>query len=62
MRSISIRERDIYVGDAIDYMQDGTVTRYNASGDKTDSFTTGSHSRRLLLENRQIIHLLSIRI
>ncbi len=32
---------DIYVGDAIDYMQDGTVTRYNAAGDKTDSFTTG---------------------
>lgn len=32
---------DIYVGDAIDYMQAGTVTRYNASGDKIDTFTTG---------------------
>lgn len=32
---------DIYVGDAVDYMQDGTVTRYDSDGNKTDSFTTG---------------------
>lgn len=32
---------DIYVGDAIDYMQAGAVTRYNASGEKIDSFNTG---------------------
>ena len=32
---------DIYVADAIDYMQAGSVSRYNASGDKTDSFNVG---------------------
>lgn len=32
---------DIYVGDAIDYMQAGAVTRYSASGEKIDSFSTG---------------------
>ncbi|MBD5235893.1 MAG: YncE family protein [Barnesiella sp.] len=32
---------DIYVGDAIDYMQNGTVTRYNSAGNEVDSFTTG---------------------
>lgn len=32
---------DIYVGDAIDYTQAGTVTRYDSKGDKIDSFTAG---------------------
>lgn len=32
---------DIYVADAIDYMQAGCVSRYNASGDKTDTFNVG---------------------
>lgn len=32
---------DIYVGDAIDYMQSGVVSRYNASGEFVSSFSTG---------------------
>lgn len=32
---------DIYVGDAIDYMQSGVVTRYNANGEKVSSFNVG---------------------
>lgn len=32
---------DIYVGDAVDFMQNGTVTRYDANGNELDSFTTG---------------------
>ncbi len=32
---------DIYVGDAVDYMQSGTVYRYTAEGSLTDSFRVG---------------------
>jgi len=32
---------DIYVGDAIDYMQAGAVTRYNAAGEEISTFNVG---------------------
>ncbi|MDE6317050.1 MAG: YncE family protein [Muribaculaceae bacterium] len=32
---------EIYVGDAVDYMQNGTITRYDPAGKELDSFTTG---------------------
>ena len=32
---------DIYVGDAIDYTQNGIVTRYSASGELLDTFSVG---------------------
>ena len=39
--TISPENGDIYVGDAIDYTQNGVVMRYSADGDLLDTFSVG---------------------